>query len=288
MHLASSFRHLSILFTTLAITSTGCLPFGAETASTTAEPSTDGGLKIEDVYGATMALVATSQLSGIVASETNIGQDDANIVAGRLRAGLAKQACATVGGEGATISVDFGAGCTLPGSSLEVVGKATMTVTVQGTGADASLRVDMTVDGFGAGGKTATGAASITAKAAADGQDVDIATTMTAGDAALLGGVHVDVMSTPGAAPTKVVFSTLPDTTVSSGKSTLAVDASAVTFAAGECYPSGGTVVLSAAGVKATLAFTASTAQTGIAQFTPPLSKKADDKELPGLGWKCR
>jgi hypothetical protein len=45
---------------------------------------------------------------------------------------------------------------------------------------------------------------------------------------------------------------------------------------------------LSAAGVKATLAFTASTAQTGIAQFTPPLSKKADDKELPGLGWKCR
>ncbi len=288
MHVIAISRRSAPIFALLAISVSACLPFGTESTTASTTPSNEGGLKIEDVYGATMALVATSQLSGIVSSESNIGQDDANVVAGRLRAGLAKQACATVGGEGATITVDFGSGCSLPGSSLEVVGKATMTVSVNGTGADATLKVDMTVDGFGAGGKTATGAASITAKAAADGQDVDIATTMTAGDAALLGGVHVDVMGTPGAAPTKVVFSTLPDTTVTSGKSTLAVDASAVTFATGDCYPSAGTVVLSAAGVKATLAFSASTAQTGIAQFTAPLSKKADDKELPGLGWKCR
>ena len=280
------FRRSAMIFALLAGTTSACLPLGAESTTATTT-SNEGGLKIEDVYGATMALVATSQLSGIVSSESSFGQDDANAIAGRLRAGLAKQACASVDGDDATITVDFGAGCTLPGSALEVVGKATMNVSVQGSGADATLKVDMTVDGFGAGGKTATGAAAITAKMAADGQDVDIATTMTAGDAALLGGVHVDVMSTPGAAPTKVVFSTLADTTVTSGTSTLAVDASAVTFATGDCHPSGGTVVLSAAGVKATLAFSTSTATTGIAQFTPPLSSKAGDKDLPGLGWKC-
>ena len=267
----------------------GCVPFTTATDDTTTQTSTGSQLSIEDVYAATMALIATAQLTDLVAGEQGVSQDGAETIAGRIRDRLSTQSCLKVGGTGATITIDFQSGCALPGSPIPIQGKATATASVAAAGGQSSLVLDLTLDDFGSGGKTATGAATLSMSEAADGTDIDLTTAMTTGDAALAGGVHVDVLIDSSTDKvTKTVTSTLPNTVVKSGDAALAVDASAVTFAAGDCYPGAGSIVFTSAGVKATLAFDANTASSGEAQFTPPLSKKSEAKQLPGLGWKCQ
>jgi hypothetical protein len=264
-----------------------CLPFGGEESGTQAAAG-GGAIRADDVYAATMALIGSTQLVGLIDGETEVSDEAAATIAGRVRDRLSAQTCLAVGGQAASVTIDFKAGCTLPGSPIALVGKATVSVSVSGDGASRKLVMDIALDDFGAGGKTATGGATLTASKAGDGLEVELAVKMLAGDAALSGGMHADVMVDSGTGKaTKVVFSTLPDTVVTSGSAALAVDASAVTFAAGSCYPSAGSIVFTSAGLKATLAFDSDTAQSGTAQFTPPLSKKAEPMQLPGRGWKC-
>lgn len=267
----------------------GCLPIATTDDGSATTNESGSKLSIEDVYAATMALIAASQLTGMLHGETGVSQDGADAIAQRIRDRLGKQTCLAVSGSGATVAIDFQGGCALPGSPIPLQGKASATVSVSTAAGVSSVVLDLTLDAFGSGGKTATGGATLSMTEASDGLDVDLTTAMTAGDAALAGGIHVDVpMDSSTDTVTKSVTSTLADTVVKSGTAALAVDASAVTLVAGDCYPSAGSIVFTSAGIKATLAFDADTAATGTAQFTPPLSKKAEPKQLPGLGWKCQ
>lgn len=278
-----------VLALATSLIGTACLPIATTDDGTATSTESGSKLSIEDVYAATMALIATSQLTGMLHGESGVSQDGAEAIAQRIRDRLGKQACLAVSGSGAVVTVDFQAGCALPGSPIPLQGKASATVAVSTAAGVSSVVLDLTLDGFGSGGKTATGAATLAMTEASDGLDIDLTTAMTAGDAALAGGIHVDVlMDSSTDTVTKTVTSTLADTVVKSGTAALAVDASAITLVAGDCYPSAGSIVFTSAGIKATLAFDADTAATGTAQFTPPLSKKAEPKQLPGLGWKCQ
>jgi hypothetical protein len=272
----------------VALSLPGCVfPLVADDSATAANQG-GGSVKADDVYAATMALIGATQLVGLIDGETTVSDEAASAVASRMRTRLASATCLAVGGQGASVTIDFKSGCTLPGSPIPLTGKATVSASIVGAAAARTLVLDVALDDFGAGGKTATGGATLTVRAANDGLDVDLTMKMLSGDAALSGGMHVDVMlDKTTAKTTKIVFSTLPDTMVVSGATALSVDASAVTFAAGDCYPSAGSIVFTSAGLKATLAFDSETTQSGEAQMTPPLSKKSEPLPLPGRGWKC-
>ncbi len=267
---------------------TACLPIESG-SSDTAEPAAQGAApKVEDAFAAAMSLVSTAQLSALLQGETNPGAESADAVAARIRGAVQAGACVQVSGSGPTVVLDFGAGCALPGGALALVGKATITVKVVGTGATAQIVLDVLLDAFGSGGRTASGGATVTALRDAAGLTMDIAAALTSGQAGLSGGVEVNLVFPVGGVGGKSVMRTLPLTTITSGSAKMGVEATDVTLARGDCYPSAGSIIVTSAGVKATLTFLSATATSGVAQFTPPLSKKAEDMQLPGLGWKCK
>lgn len=271
----------------LLATTAACLPLAGEDDAGHASVS-GGTVSVEDAYAATIALLATSQLSALVAGETTIGEDDASAVAARMRKQLATLGCGQVSGQAAAVTLTLGAGCSLPEGAIPVIGTIEMQVAVQGKGTQAALVIDCKLDGFGSGGKVADGGATITARAGQRGLQVSITSAMTSGSAALTGGLQVERIAANADGPARILFSTLSDTAVATSGATLSVDASAVRLDLGSCYPAAGTVVVTSSGVKATLAFGAATAGSGVAQFTPPLSTKAQDQSLGALGWACK
>ncbi len=286
MHHRSSIHALAAV-TALALVMSGCLPFGDEGAAKDSGPKGDG-VKLEDVYAATMALVGTSQLTHVfVPSPDEAFDGDAAAMATDIEAALkANATCVTVSRDGAKLTLDFGAGCAPPKSGVTIQGKVEATLAVD---KGKSMTVSLALTDFGASDKTASGTGSLKVAKAADGFDLTVTVNASAGDAVLEGGLTVDlVVASDKKSFASMAFSTVDPTKVTVGTSELLVDADGVTFGPDACYPSAGSILVTSAGLKATLAFNADTASTGVAQFTPPLSKKADDKQLPGLGWKCK
>lgn len=265
-----------------------CLPIESGSGDKPASAPAGAAPKVEDAFAAAMSLVSTAQLASLLQTEANPGDETADVVAARIRNAVQAGACVQVSGSGPTIVLDFGTGCALPGGAMALVGKATATVKIVGSGATAQIVLDVVLDAFGSGTRTASGGATLTATRDAAGLTMDIAAAMTNGEAGLSGGVHVDLVFPIGGVGGKSVIRTLPLTTITSGSAKMAVEATDVTLARGDCYPSAGSILVTSAGIKATLAFLHTTATSGVAQFTPPLSKKAEDKQLPGLGWKCK
>ena len=264
-----------------------CLPFGETTGDTT--KATGGGtVRIEDAYAATMALVATTQLSRVFVGGPNEAFDkDATATAAEIEIALKSNAsCVAISRKDAELTLNFGAGCAPPNSPIKIQGVVVATLSVD---AGKSMTVTMALTDFGAADKTATGSGTLTASKTTAGLDVKIGMKMTAGTAVLDGGVNISlVASADKKSFASVAFSTVDPTTVTVDQASFTVVATAVTFNDGQCYPSSGTIAFDAKGVKANLTFDADTASTGVAQFTPPFSKKAEGKALPGFGWKCQ
>ena len=247
-------------------------------------------LKVADVYAATLALVGSSQLPSALLADPAGDIPTAEEAAQKAHDALGKTAdkCVKSSVKGAVLTVDFGTGCQPPNSPIAISGKVEATYTVK-AGPPKSLEVSLKLTNFGAGDKTATGTGKLTATPDADGADVTVQVDMTAGDAVLKGGIKSDIhVDKTSKTFTKIVFSTTDPTEVTVGESKLNVVATDVTFAAGDCYPSTGSVVCSTAGVKSTFAFDANTAKTGTAKLTKPFLKTPTDQALPGIGWKCK
>ena len=270
----------------LPLTLMGCLPFG-EAADDAKTNAGGAAVKVEDVYAATMALVATTQLSHVfVGSPDEAFDKDAKATAAELEIALKSGAsCIKVTRADAALTLDFGAGCAPPNSPVKIQGKVVATLSIE---KGKSMTVDMVLSDFASADKTASGTGKLKATKNATGMDANVTMAMTAGTAVLNGGINVALaVANDKKSFSSVAFSTVDPTTVKVDKAAFVVTAADVTFNAAQCYPSNGSIGFDASGVKASLAFSADTASTGVAKFTPPLSKKAEDQALPGLGWKC-
>ncbi|MCO4761727.1 MAG: hypothetical protein KC502_09500 [Myxococcales bacterium] len=278
---------IRVAFTALSLSLIlpGCLPFGETTSST---PKSEGGsLSIDDIYAATMALIATTQLSHVFVTGPDAAFDaDAKTVATDIEAALkAGASCIAVSRKDAELTLDFGAGCAPPKSPIKIAGKVVASLSID---KGKAMTVTMALTDFGAAGKTASGAGTLTVSKAAAGLDVKVTMKMTAGDAVLDGGVTIALATSADKKTFKSAsFSTVNPTKVTVGDAVISVKANTVTLKSEGCYPTTGTIDFDAAGVKAKLAFTADTSSTGIAKFTAPLSTKVDDKQLSSIGWKC-
>ena len=245
-----------------------------------------GTVKVDDVYAATLTLVGTAQLATVFCTGPDQAFDvDAEVAAEDVEKALKDGAsCAKVTRTGAKLSLDFGAGCAPPNSPVKLQGKAEATLAVD---KGKSIQVTLQLNDFGTSNESATGSGTFSIVKTAAGADVILAVEGTSGNSQLSGGAVVNV-AYDGAGYSSVVVNTNDPTFVTVGPSKLTVDADGVTHKAGDCYPSGGSIQATFAGVKATLAFDAGTPSSGVAKFTPPLSKKTEDLQLPGLGWACQ
>lgn len=251
---------------------------------------TGGSMKIEDIVAATMALVGTSQLSGVFVSDPNEAFDvTGEELATKIEAAhKASSPCYTLTRTGATLALDFKDGCTPPSGAIAVKGKAECTLTVDK--ASKKLTVNMKLTDFGAGDKTATGTSTMTASTNGTTADIGFTVDMSTGDAAAKGGMTVKLTAAADKKSfEKVQFDTVDPTTISvNEKKGVEVKATGVTYEGGSCYPSAGSILVTYAGIKSTIAFDANTKTSGVAKYTPPLSKASEDKQLPGIGWKCK
>jgi len=244
-------------------------------------------VKLDDVYAATMALVGASQLSHVFVTGPDQSFDVDPIAAAQAVEDAVKAgaSCVKVTRNDAELTFDFGAGCAPPKSPIAIQGQAVASMSVE-TGKSISVTLELT--DFGTADKRSTGSGTLKVTKAADGADVDLTLQASAGTAQIQGGVHVDLLvDDQGTSFRSLSLSTIDPTTVTVGESTLSMNVDGVTLDAGQCYPGAGSILATVAGVKATLAFTVDTPSTGVAKFTPPLSKKVDDLQLPGLGWTC-
>ncbi|GEM_PF-3517505 len=283
-HLASRLLIMGALVPALI----GCELLGSTT--TEKKETSGGGLKIEDVVAATMALIGTAQLSTVIVSDPGAALDvSAEDYAKKVEAAHDKNACYSLKRNGATLTFDFGAtGCKPANGAVAIKGTASCSLAIdKGT---KTLTSTTTLANFGGGDKTASGTSTLKVKLADTSADVSIEVKMASGEAAVVGGLNVKMSASQDKKSfASLAFDTIDPTTIAvSGKKGVIVDASAVAFKAGQCYPSGGTIVATYAGVKSTLAFDAATGTSGVAKYTPPLLKSAQDKPLPGLGWKCK
>ncbi len=285
MRMQNGFRIITALCLLTAVAACEGILGGSEGTN---EPA-DKGLKVADVYAATLALVGSSQLPSALLADPAGAVPTAEEAAQKAHEALGKTAdkCVKSSVKGAVLTVDFGSGCQPPNSPISVSGKVEATYTVE-AGPPKSLKVTLKLTNFGTGTNTATGTGTLTATPDAHGADVTVKVNMSTGDAVLNGGIksdiHVDKASNTF---TKIVFSTTEPTEVTVGKSTVTVVATDVTFNKSACYPSSGTVLCTSAGVKSTFAFDAKTESKGIAKLTKPFLKTATDQALPGIGWKC-
>lgn len=273
-----------ILVGTLAM---GCDLLGSSDSSTTEKKGT---LKLEDIYAATLALVASSQLSGVFVADPSGDIPTAEEAAQKAHAALqaVPDKCVQSSVSGAVLTVDFKDGCQAPGSPVAIKGVVEGTYTVK-DGPPKALQVSLKFTNFGSGDKTATGTGKLVASPTATGYTATVEVKMSTGTAALDGGFTAAIsVDKDKKAFEKVVLTTVDPTTVSVDDSKVTVQATDVTFEAGACYPSAGKIFFTSAGVEATLAFDANTKATGIAKFTKPFLKTPKDQELPGIGWKCK
>lgn len=277
----------------LSVAAVACLPIGGgDTASTDKEGRS---VTKDDVLAVTTALIATTQLAGVAFDPNDPAQmqKDAAKLAEKVEARAKIAApCATVTRADKSVTLDFGAGCAPANTGVLLVGKATASVSVANKDGKDTAVLDFQLTGFGTSGRPASGAATIKGTAGTDRWDVEVAANLTAGTAQVTGGVasQLGKITLNGAAFEGVVFDTLPATSVKleEGKAAVEVTGTALALAKGDCYPSNGKIEFSTAGVKTRLEFSAETKASGKAAWFPPLSKKAEDVQLPGLGWKCK
>ncbi len=280
-----------VLMLCASLLASGCEGLvGGDGGGSTDNTDSGGALTIEDIIASTMALLGTSQLAGVFVNDPAQAFDiTGEEYAKKIEAAHAKlKTCYTLSRKAATLTLDFGTGCTPPGGAIAIKGKAECTLAIDK--ATKTLSVAMNLTDFGAGEKTATGTATMTATGSATSADVKFVVDMKTGDAAATGGMTVKMtVAADKKSYDKVQFDTVNPTTVSvSGKKGVIIEATTVTYEGGACYPSAGTILVTYAGIKSTIKFTADTKTSGACKYTPPLSKKEQDKQLPGLGWKCK
>jgi hypothetical protein len=288
MTMKKNARTLAVaLICTVALLGCEALPGAGGGAKTTDQK---GALKIEDIVAATMALIGTSQLAGVFVGDPATAFDTTGAaLATKIEGAHAKTTtCYTMTRKDATLTLDFKDGCTPPGGAIAVKGTAECTLSVDK--AAKTLSVAMKLANFGSGDKTATGTATMSAKISDASADVHFEVDMSAGDAAAKGGMTVKMVTAADKKSfSKVQFDTIDTTTVSvNDKQGVEVKATGVTYEGGNCYPSAGSILVTYAGIKSTIAFDANTKTSGVAKYTPPLSKKTEDKDLLSLGWKCK
>ena len=247
--------------------------------------------KTEDLVAVALALVGSAQLADVLVVDdiATLGQQAA-VVAEQVEArAKVKAPCAQISRTDTTVVVDFGSGCAPAGAKLSLSGKVTAAVATGEKDGKKTLELQLTFDAFGVDDKIATGAGTMQAVPGTELWAVAIALNMTSGTAAAVGGVDAQIgkIQVAGGSYNGLTFGTMPDTKVQRDKTEIGVTVTDLLLEKGACYPSNGTIVFNTAGVKTTIAFAATTKDSGIAQLTPPLQKTAKDQELPGVGWKC-
>ncbi len=280
---------VAALLTLASVSCLGCDALQGAAGDDGGEPQTSA--KTEDLIAVALALVGSAQLADVlVVDDIATLEQEAAVVAEKVEArAKIKAPCAQVSRSDKTVTVDFGAGCSPAGAGLSLSGKV---IAAAGTGdkdGKKTLELQLTFDSFGVDDKTASGSGTFQAVPGTDMWAVAIALNMTSGTAAAVGGVDAVIgkIQVAGSAYEGVAFSTMVDTMVSRDKSDVLVDVTDLLLETGACYPSHGSIVFTSAGIKTTLAFEASTKDSGIAKLTPPLQKTPKDQELPGVGWKC-
>jgi len=182
---------------------------------------------------------------------------DQNAMAASTRVGDNLAGCGTVMLAGTTLSVDFGAapGCTLK-TGLQVSGALAATFGRPDAG---TVQVSVTFTSLVVDGTSFNGSAAFATK---NGSTFTFtATALTVG--ALTLDENLTVVGTLGGA-------TLDGTATLAqpGKVTTQLTITGLQLRERQCYPSGGTVVITQAPSTVTLTFTASTATTGVVQLT--------------------
>lgn len=192
---------------------------------------------------------------------TKSAEANAQAVAAHVDAACAK---ATV--TGATVTIDFGTGCTLT-SGLVVSGKATVAL----SSAAGTLTATVTFESFAVEGTAVSGTATFATK---DGSTFVVTLALTSGANAVSG--KLDVVGAKGSFTTSGTL----DATKTGLTSKLTL--TSLLYVMGNCYPSGGTVAVTKGKVTIAYGFTASTPSTG--QVTVTTGKKQTTETLPAYG----
>ncbi len=196
--------------------------------------------------------------------------DGGNLAVGNTGTGVACNGGDCLDG-GTSFTINFGAGCTLDG--ITVSGSITVAVSVPQPG---TLTVALTLTNLVIDGWDLAGTASFTTS---DGSTLTVALDLTHSGTALTFNGTVT-----GAAGAMTIDGDA-STTVSGG--TLSATLKGVVLTKGSCWPSGGSVAMTASGLGETLLFTPATATSGQASVTyqtPLGSTQPACFELPQSG----
>lgn len=231
----------------------GAGPGGEEAAAATAAETTVGLQQ--------MLLVADTLFAFDPDLDPN-ATDGANTETVRQNAVADGGACADVTLVLGGVRVDWGAGCVLPNSGIEVKGAIIAKIQKVDTG---PLTASLEFEAFEANGYDLVGTTTFETE---NGSTFVVGVDLTHAGTTLTGSL--DVVG----APTSITVGGSLGITDSSGVITL--DATGIVFAPGDCYPSAGSVGLTSDPVmgptlSGTLAFDAATVTSGLATLTSPL-----------------
>jgi hypothetical protein len=189
---------------------------------------------------------------------------DANAMTVETRATASLGGCGTISRTGATLTVDYGTGCALPGGVM-VSGAISIGIAVTSSTATVTIEyIDVVANGTPIDGTLALTASP---------PSYTVALDLMSGTRAVSGMVTVT------ATASSLTFD--GSLTVVSG-ATITLDAASIVWVTGDCWPSAGSLTITALGIAQTVTFSAATANRGTVTVTR--GRMTSTEQLPAYG----